>query len=105
MTLQVKSYADRAVRCTNPLAQRLLNLMQRKQTNLAFAADVNTCHELLDVRTACQFCYLFYLMIMPLLHIRGFNTLEVFCENLLAVYKLHLTYEKYADMYVNRALN
>ncbi len=41
------SYTDRIQNTTNPTAQRLLKLMDEKQTNLAIAADVTTKAELL----------------------------------------------------------
>jgi uridine monophosphate synthetase len=41
------TYKDRATHCTSPLAKRLLQLMDDKQTNLALSADVTTAKELL----------------------------------------------------------
>jgi len=48
-TVQVKSYAQRASACPHLLSRQLLTIMDQKKTNLAFAADVTTCRELLDV--------------------------------------------------------
>lgn len=45
----MKTYAKRAKICTNPTAQKLLTLMDEKQTNLCVAADVITKKELLDL--------------------------------------------------------
>lgn len=42
-------YSDRAKECINPTAQKLLNLMDEKQTNLAIAADVTTKKELIKI--------------------------------------------------------
>ena len=42
-------YSERAKQCVNPTAQRLLNLMDEKQTNLAVAADVTKKFELLKI--------------------------------------------------------
>lgn len=47
MLISMQTYSDRAAQCQNPLAQRLLHLMDDKQTNLAVAADVTTKAELL----------------------------------------------------------
>lgn len=43
------SYSQRADMCSNPTAKKLLNLMEKKQTNLAIAADVITKAELLKI--------------------------------------------------------
>lgn len=43
------SYTDRVSYTTNPTAQRLLHLMEEKQTNLCVAADVATKAELLTL--------------------------------------------------------
>ena len=43
------SYLDRADKCTNPTAKKLLSLMDSKQTNLCLAADVITKEELLSL--------------------------------------------------------
>jgi len=43
------TYKQRAELCTNPTAQKLFNLMDKKQTNLAIAADVITKQELLKI--------------------------------------------------------
>lgn len=44
-----KSYGERASRHPNQCARTLLELMERKQTNLAVAADVTTKKELLSI--------------------------------------------------------
>ena len=41
------SYKERAQLCSNPVAKKLFNLMEEKQTNLVLAADVTTTQELL----------------------------------------------------------
>jgi uridine monophosphate synthetase len=41
------SYKERAAHCQSPLAKRLLQLMDSKQSNLALSADVATAKELL----------------------------------------------------------
>jgi len=51
------SYADRAGQCRHQLARQIFTIMDQKKTNLAFAADVTTCRELLDVRTVVQSRY------------------------------------------------
>lgn len=43
------TYGQRASMTTNPCAKKLLELMERKQTNLALAADVTTKAELLQL--------------------------------------------------------
>lgn len=43
------NYAARAKLCTNPTAKSLLELMEKKKTNLAIAADVTTSKELLTI--------------------------------------------------------
>jgi hypothetical protein len=43
------SYAQRAEQCANPTAKKLLMLMDKKQTNLAIAADVTTRAEILKI--------------------------------------------------------
>jgi len=43
------SYSTRAKFCTNSTGKKLLELMDRKQTNLAIAADVTTSDELLKI--------------------------------------------------------
>ena len=53
--LKVMSYADRAQHCSHDIARQIFTIMDQKKTNLAFAADVTTCQELLDVRTV-QLC-------------------------------------------------
>ena len=54
------SYADRAGQCRHQLARQIFTIMDQKKTNLAFAADVTTCRELLDVRTVVQSRYVLY---------------------------------------------
>ncbi|KAJ3299243.1 orotidine 5'-phosphate decarboxylase [Borealophlyctis nickersoniae] len=44
-----QTYSARAAHHTNPTAKRLLNLMDKKQSNLSVAVDVNTKAELLDL--------------------------------------------------------
>jgi len=44
-----KSYGDRGKLCSNPIAARLLQLMDDKQTNLCCSADVDTCKEVLEL--------------------------------------------------------
>lgn len=44
-----KSYKERATHCTSPLAKRLLQLMDDKQSNLALSADITTANELLQL--------------------------------------------------------
>ncbi|MBD3311067.1 MAG: orotate phosphoribosyltransferase [Candidatus Magasanikbacteria bacterium] len=44
-----KTYTRRADLCTNPIAKKLLNLMDKKQSNLAIAADVTTKAELIKI--------------------------------------------------------
>ena len=43
------SYAERAHYCLSPLAQRLLQLMDHKKTNLTLSADVTSAEELLTL--------------------------------------------------------
>lgn len=43
------TYAERAQSCNNALTQKLLRLIDTKKSNLALSADVNHCHELLDL--------------------------------------------------------
>lgn len=43
------SYSQRASMSLNPTGKRLLQLMDQKKTNLALAADVTTCDELLHL--------------------------------------------------------
>ncbi len=45
----MKSYSTRAKSQANPTARALLELMDRKKTNLSIAADVITKRELLDM--------------------------------------------------------
>ena len=44
-----RSYAARAETARNPVAQDLFRLMERKQSNLAVAADVTRAEELLNI--------------------------------------------------------
>lgn len=43
------SYAERAHYCLSPLAKNIFNLLEEKQTNLAFSADVTSSQKLLDL--------------------------------------------------------
>ena len=43
------SFTERAQSSSNPLAKRLLQLMEQKSTNLALSADVSTSSELIEV--------------------------------------------------------
>lgn len=43
------TYKERATYCTNPIAQRLLTIMETKETNLVLAADVTTKAKLLQL--------------------------------------------------------
>eukprot|EP00200_Dunaliella_tertiolecta_P001565 CAMPEP_0202351108 /NCGR_PEP_ID=MMETSP1126-20121109/7900_1 /ASSEMBLY_ACC=CAM_ASM_000457 /TAXON_ID=3047 /ORGANISM="Dunaliella tertiolecta, Strain CCMP1320" /LENGTH=513 /DNA_ID=CAMNT_0048943189 /DNA_START=130 /DNA_END=1671 /DNA_ORIENTATION=- len=43
------AYEERAKQAKNPMAQRCLELMARKQSNLSVAADVDTVEEMLDL--------------------------------------------------------
>ncbi|KAI9206603.1 Orotidine 5'-phosphate decarboxylase domain-containing protein [Polychytrium aggregatum] len=52
MSLLTKTYAERASLHANPTAKRLLELMDRKQTNLSVAADVTSKAELLRIAEA-----------------------------------------------------
>jgi orotidine-5'-phosphate decarboxylase len=47
--MQMKTYSERAALHTNPTAKALLELMERKKTNLSVAADVTTKAELLHL--------------------------------------------------------
>ena len=49
-SLQQLSFTHRASSSSNPLTTRLLSLMDKKKTNLALSADVQTSEELLQVR-------------------------------------------------------
>jgi len=44
-----KTYAERASSQSNPAAKRLLELMDRKQTNLCVSVDVTTTQEVLEI--------------------------------------------------------
>lgn len=48
-SLTTKSYASRASSHSNPTAKRLLEIMERKKSNLALSIDVTTCKEVLDI--------------------------------------------------------
>lgn len=47
------SYEQRAVACSNPVARQIFEVMARKRTNLAVAADVATADEMLRVADTC----------------------------------------------------
>jgi orotidine-5'-phosphate decarboxylase len=47
-----KSYGERAKQHSNACARTLLELMERKQTNLSVAVDVTTKKELLSIADA-----------------------------------------------------
>jgi orotidine-5'-phosphate decarboxylase len=47
--ITTKTYAERATSQSNPAAKRLLELMDRKQTNLCVSVDVTTTQEVLDI--------------------------------------------------------
>lgn len=47
-----RSYKERAAHCKSPLAKRLLQLLDDKQTNLALSADVTKAEELLKLADA-----------------------------------------------------
>ncbi|XP_070535708.1 uridine 5'-monophosphate synthase-like [Ptychodera flava] len=46
---QTLRYHDRAALCSHPVAKQLLNIMESKQTNLCFSADVTKCEEVLQL--------------------------------------------------------
>ena len=43
------THSQRADKCSNPTAKKLLNLMEKKQTNLSIAVDVTTKSELIKI--------------------------------------------------------
>lgn len=45
----MRSYAELAAQIKNPIAKKLLEIVQAKQTNLCLAADVHTSAELIDL--------------------------------------------------------
>ncbi|MCP5469626.1 MAG: orotidine-5'-phosphate decarboxylase [Chlamydiales bacterium] len=45
----MQTYSTRAKSCLNPTGQRLLNLMDKKKSNLSLAADVTSAKELLNL--------------------------------------------------------
>ena len=45
----MRSYSVRATDCKNPIAKKLLEIVETKQTNIILAADVHTSAELLDL--------------------------------------------------------
>jgi uridine monophosphate synthetase len=47
--LNKKSYQSRSLLCSHPLAKKLLSLMENKQTNLAFSADLTSSRRLLEL--------------------------------------------------------
>ena len=49
MKLCYLSYAERAHYCLSPLAKNIFTLMDEKQTNLSFSADVTSAQELLNL--------------------------------------------------------
>ncbi|XP_064399706.1 uridine 5'-monophosphate synthase-like [Halichondria panicea] len=48
----IMSYTERSQLAANPIAKKLLSLMDSKETNLAFSADVKTSHELVKLADA-----------------------------------------------------
>ncbi len=54
---QIMSYTERSQLAANPIAKKLLSLMDSKETNLAFSADVKTSHELVKVRVGIHYTY------------------------------------------------
>jgi orotidine-5'-phosphate decarboxylase len=48
-SVTTKTYAERAGSQANPAAKRLLELMDRKQTNLCVSVDVTTTKEVLEI--------------------------------------------------------
>jgi hypothetical protein len=48
-SVTTKTYAERASSQANPAAKRLLQLMDRKQTNLCVSVDVTTTKEVLEI--------------------------------------------------------
>jgi len=48
-SVTTKTYAERASSQANPAAKRLLELMDRKQTNLCVSVDVTTAKEVLEI--------------------------------------------------------
>ena len=48
-SVTTRTYAERASSQVNPAAKRLLELMDRKQTNLCVSVDVTTTQEVLDI--------------------------------------------------------
>lgn len=49
MIMTRNSYAERSHCCLSPLAKNIFDLLDEKQTNLAFSADVTSSQELLDL--------------------------------------------------------
>jgi len=47
----LKTYGERAAAYTNPTAKSLLEIMERKKTNLCVSVDVTTVKEVLEVVT------------------------------------------------------
>ena len=47
--VSTKTYAERASAHSNPAAKRLLEVMDRKKTNLCVSVDVTTTQEVLDI--------------------------------------------------------
>jgi hypothetical protein len=48
-SVTTQTYAERASSQANPAAKRLLQLMDRKQTNLCVSVDVTTTKEVLEI--------------------------------------------------------
>lgn len=51
--VSTQSYSARAAAHKNPVSKRLLELMDRKKTNLCVSLDVTTTKEVLDIVKAC----------------------------------------------------